>query len=170
MVKTQKHIAIIDSQILAEYILFKYGPMSHLKLQKLLYYVQALHLAYFDKEVIEDDFEAWVHGPVSRKVFNNIRDYSLLYDEMAYVQNEYEQTPDVLMRSTLTEEQIELIDEVLQEYSPLSSLKLEALTHAESPWINARTGYSAGDRCNVIIRKDIMKDFYKSQVYGQSQS
>jgi uncharacterized phage-associated protein len=27
--------------------------MSHLKLQKLLYYVQALHLAYFESPIIE---------------------------------------------------------------------------------------------------------------------
>ncbi len=65
MIATQKEIAKVDSLLLSEFILFKYGPMSHLKLQKLLFYAQALHLAYFDEPIIEDDFEAWVHGPVS---------------------------------------------------------------------------------------------------------
>ena len=55
---TTKKISKIDSELLTEYILSKYGKMSHLKLQKLLYYVQAFHLAYFDSPLIDDDFEA----------------------------------------------------------------------------------------------------------------
>lgn len=42
----------IDSIDLANYILYKYGSMSHLKLQKLLFYCDAYHLAYFDEELI----------------------------------------------------------------------------------------------------------------------
>ena len=57
----------IDSVILAEYILFKCGKMSHLKLQKLLYYVQAFHLAYFDSPLVDDEFEAWLHGQFQEK-------------------------------------------------------------------------------------------------------
>lgn len=38
----------IDSIILSDYILKHYGPMSHLKLQRLLFYCDAYHLAYFD--------------------------------------------------------------------------------------------------------------------------
>lgn len=45
-----KNMGTIDSIILSDYILKHYGPMSHLKLQKLLFYCDAYHLAYFDKE------------------------------------------------------------------------------------------------------------------------
>ena len=82
MIVAIKNINMTDSELVAEYILFKYGPMSHLKLQKLLYFVQGYHLAYFGKPLFEDDFEAWVHGPVSRKLFEKHRAESILYKEI----------------------------------------------------------------------------------------
>lgn len=45
-----KSMETIDSIILSDYILKHYGPMSHLKLQRLLFYCDAYHLACFDKE------------------------------------------------------------------------------------------------------------------------
>jgi uncharacterized phage-associated protein len=59
-----KNLGKVNAQILADYILQKYGSMSHLKLQKLLYYCESYHLAYFDDILIPEEFEAWVHGPV----------------------------------------------------------------------------------------------------------
>lgn len=38
--------------------------ISNLKLQKLVYYAQAWHLAIHGTPLFEEDFEAWVHGPV----------------------------------------------------------------------------------------------------------
>jgi uncharacterized phage-associated protein len=169
MVSTDKHIGKIDSILLTEYILYKYGAMSHLKLQKLLFYSNALHLAYFETPLIDDQFEAWVHGPVSRKVYNTVKDYSILYDNIDYVQTE-EKTPDVLLRENLTEEQIELIDEVLTEYSKLSHLQLEALTHSEYPWQLARKGFKPADKCAVIIDNKITQEYYRDKVYGHEQA
>ena len=63
----------IDVLVLSDYIIKHYGPMSHLKLQKLLFYCDAYHLAYFDTELISDKFEAWVHGPVCRKVYDSLK-------------------------------------------------------------------------------------------------
>lgn len=53
-----KNLGQIESLILWGYIASKLGPSSHLKIQKLLYYIQWYHLAYFDKEIISDDFQA----------------------------------------------------------------------------------------------------------------
>lgn len=167
MLAKSKQMNKVDSQLLAEYILFKSGPMSHLKLQKLLYYADALHLAYFDQPLIDDDFEAWVHGPVSRKIFDTVRDLSILYDNISYVKDSDPATPDVLLKEQLTEDQLELIDEVLEEYGKLSQYQLETLSHSEYPWQNARRGYAFADRCSKIIDKQITKEFYKSQLYEQ---
>ena len=68
-----KTIRTIDAVILGEYILETSGAMSHLKLQKLLYYMQALHLAYFDQPLVNDDFQAWLHGPVSRILYDHVK-------------------------------------------------------------------------------------------------
>jgi len=50
---------------LANWFLNK-SRMSHKKLQKLCYYAVAWHYTLYDsKLVLDDEFEAWVHGPVS---------------------------------------------------------------------------------------------------------
>ena len=40
-------------------------PITNLKLQKLLYYIQVWYMVYFEKKLIFDERpQAWVHGPV----------------------------------------------------------------------------------------------------------
>src|SRR3954463_13629493 len=48
----------------AEYILSRLGPMSAMKLQKLVYYCQAWSLAWTDEELFREEIEAWSNGPV----------------------------------------------------------------------------------------------------------
>lgn len=38
--------------------------MTNMKLQKMLYYQQGLHLAYFGTPLFDEDLEAWMYGPV----------------------------------------------------------------------------------------------------------
>ena len=169
MIEQERKLGILDSLLLGEYILFMHGPMSHLKLQKLVYYVQAYHLAYFGQPIIEDDFEAWVHGPVSRKLYDVVKEHSLLYTDVGY-KNEGGETPDIKIQALLTEEQLELLGDVLSEYAQIKGLQLENLTHSELPWQKARVNYGSGDRCNVIIPKDVMKNYYREQLYGEAQN
>lgn len=159
MITVQKELAKVDSLLLSEFILFKYGPMSHLKLQKLLFYAQALHLAYFDEPIIEDDFEAWVHGPVSRKVFGKVKGKSILYNEIKYEPDPAKPSPETLLQEALTGEQIQVVQDVLDEYSRLSSLELEGLTHSEQPWQDARKGLGQAEICDKPISKESMRAF-----------
>ena len=43
--------------------------LSHLRLQKLLYYTQGWSLALRDKALFKDRIEAWAHGPVVKKLY-----------------------------------------------------------------------------------------------------
>ena len=50
-------------------------PVSNLKLQKLLYYVQGWSLALDNKPAFQDRLEAWVHGPVQSSVYGTFKSY-----------------------------------------------------------------------------------------------
>ena len=50
-------------------------PIDQMKLQKLLYYSHAWHLAIFNRPLFEEDFEAWPWGPVVRDVYFQTRDF-----------------------------------------------------------------------------------------------
>lgn len=151
----------IDSVVLSNYILKHYGPMSHLKLQKLLFYCDAYCLAYFNRELVTDNFEAWVHGPVSRKVYNSLKDKSVLYSDVTYSENaNYDVDKEF---EKLASSQKEVITAVLNTLSHWTGLELEAATHKEKPWIEARKGYSEADKCSVEISKESTKIFYKKE-------
>lgn len=156
----------IDSILLSEYILQKGGPMSHLKLQKLLYYIEGFHLAYFDHSLIEDNFEAWLHGPVSRKVYDSLKGYSVLYTAVEYKKEEGKDEPSAVLPKLVTEDQLEAINDVIEEYGELTASQLENLTHSEAPWIEARRGYNYGNKCHELILKTTMQKAYKTQLYG----
>jgi uncharacterized phage-associated protein len=62
----------VSALFLSKYIL-SYVPSTQLKLQKLVYYSEAWHLAYFERPLIPEDFEAWVHGPVVRSLWDHYK-------------------------------------------------------------------------------------------------
>ncbi|MEM6269239.1 MAG: type II toxin-antitoxin system antitoxin SocA domain-containing protein [Bacteroidota bacterium] len=140
--------------------------MNQLKMQKLLYYVEAFHQAYFNRPLIEDEFEAWVHGPVSRKVWNELRDVSLIYGTFYFEEGEDVNGIIKEVESILAAEQVDLVGDVLEEYGKLSSYKLECLTHEEAPWKEARAGVAPGDPSNNVISKARMREFYREMLYG----
>jgi uncharacterized phage-associated protein len=155
-----KSLGKLDSISLSNYILQRYSPMSHLKLQKLLYYSEAYHLAYFDEGLTDCEFQAWVHGPVCREVFDNLKDKSLLYADLQYEGEDQIEK----VKAVLTSTQIQVLDDVLAELSKWTDIELETATHNELPWISARGGIDPGSRCSNIIDRELIRTFYKKDV------
>jgi len=122
--------------------------LTNLKLQKLLYYEQGYHLAYFNTPLFEESIEAWQYGPVVVSV----------YDEYKRFGNTGIQIETMPTISLLPEEQ-ELFDEVFDLYSKYSAIGLMNMTHAEAPWQSA----GAPARGN-IISLDVMKTFFKTRL------
>jgi uncharacterized phage-associated protein len=156
----------IDSIELSKYILSEVGKMNHLKLQKMLYYVQSWHLAYFGQELVDDKFEAWLHGPVSRKIWNQYKTTANVYDYINHPEDHETIKQNIVF--SLSEDQIDLIKSVFEEYGKLSAFELESLTHSEAPWQKARTGYDVGEGCEKEIDNLDMLIYYKTRLYGSN--
>jgi uncharacterized phage-associated protein len=45
-------------------VLAQVGPMEAMRLQKLVYYSQAWHLAFVDEPIFADTIQAWRDGPL----------------------------------------------------------------------------------------------------------
>jgi uncharacterized phage-associated protein len=149
------------SKYIINYVSKFKDDMSHLKLQKLLYYVDAWHLTTFEQPLFKEEFEAWVHGPVIREVFNHYKGESVLNGILQPKELDYQ------LDDYISEQQIELVNDVLDEYGKQSPYHLECLTHDELPWKEARRGYSWSDRCEEKISKSTMKKFYSEMAYGK---
>lgn len=133
--------------------------LSNLKLQKLMYYVQAWFLAFEGKKFFESDFQAWVHGPVSRDIYNRFSATKSLYAEITEDDIRSGFTPD-----NLSDDERKHIDNVLSVYAKLSGPQLEEMTHRESPWIEARGNLKSWERCENTISSSSMETFYKSRL------
>jgi len=145
---------MVTANNVADYVLnvfHQHGDcVTNLKMQKLVYYIQAWHLALTKKRLFKDRIEAWVHGPVIPVLYNRFKKYGF---------NDITENPEA---PKLSQKATSLIDEVLTVYSGYSAYQLEKMTHNEKPWINAREGFSDDANCtNEISIKDMI-DFYSS--------
>jgi len=137
-------------QDVAAYILHKLGPVTAIKLQKLVYYSQAWSLVWDDEPLFEDEIQAWANGPVSPTLYEAHRrqfKVSVISDG----------SPE-----SLTASQRETIDKVLEFYGDKSSQWLSDLTHQESPWLEARRGLAPGQPGNCEITTASMAEYYGS--------
>ena len=131
------------------------GPLSVLKLHKLLYYVEAWYLVFFNEKLFDDDFEAWVHGPVCRKIFERFRNKTMYSDVL-------QRDLSIVNKDNIVNfDQVNShIENVLNTYGDFSGPQLEMLTHREDPWIKARGTLAPSEPCSAVISKESMKDYY----------
>jgi uncharacterized phage-associated protein len=137
----------------AVYILKKTGPISAMKLQKLVYYSQAWSLVWDDKILFRNKIEAWASGPVVRELYDKHRG---MFTVRA---RDFEQ---FISGNAPTNEQRETIDAVLEAYGDKSAQWLSDQTHAETPWKKARTGLSESQRGSEVISLESMSEYYSS--------
>ena len=130
-------------------------PMAHKKLQKLCYYAQAWFITLKNIRLCDAVFEAWVHGPVSPVLYERFKEFG--YSTIRIADNYI---------PAIVESDIELLESVWQTYGGHTGNALEALSHKEQPWIDARSGYKPSEKCNVRISLKSMRDFYKTIYIG----
>ncbi|MEJ6398586.1 Panacea domain-containing protein [Yoonia sp. 208BN28-4] len=123
--------------------------MTHLKVQKLVYYADAWHLAYFDRPLIGEDFQAWAHGPVVRSLYEKYRG------------NSWDPLP--IERGAMPDDQ-DLLEAIFQSYGQFTAKKLEAMTHSETPWREARGNLPPEAKSDAIISKLTMRNFYAQRI------
>jgi uncharacterized phage-associated protein len=64
----------------------------------------------------------------------------------------------------LDDDLIDYLEVVFDRYGGFTAKKLEQITHAEQPWREARGNIPHEARCDAIIRKDTMRDYYKARL------
>ena len=128
--------------------------VTHLKLQKLVYYAQAWSLANLNKPLFEEDYQAWAHGPVVPSLYDQFRHYH------------WEALPHPESVPEFDEETESLLKDILEAYGEHSAKTLETLTHKEAPWKDARGNLPDEAKSNVVISKESMRKFY-SELYKQ---
>ncbi len=122
--------------------------ITNLKLNKLLYYAQGVHLARTDTPLFGEEIEAWQYGPVVPSVY---RTYKVCGRNPIPAQD------GSLSKDDFDPEDLETLLDVEREYGQYTGAKLVSLTHSQgSPW---RGAYDA--KKTVIPQNDI-KSYFKA--------
>lgn len=135
----------------AQYILEQRGEMTAMKLQKLVYYCQAWHIAWRDNVMFPERIEAWVDGPVAPELWKKHRGSFRVSS-----------IPGAKGGNNLSAADKDTIKKVLKFYGDKSPQWLIDLTHQEKPWRDARRGIPDGVPSTNVIPPQVMGRYYAS--------
>lgn len=116
----------IAAEVVRQYQKHK-QPITNLKLQKVLYYVQMNALQKDGCALFEEDFQAWRHGPVLPGIYEAFRKYisgNIDYKDPVLTQNEVAVDPECENR----------INEIVVRTLNLSAWDMVYKTHETKPW------------------------------------
>lgn len=146
--------------IVADYVIQRLNAdedmnLVNLKLQKLVYYLQAWFLGINGERFLDCSFEAWVHGPVCRELYDRFKGSKTLYSFISM-----EDVQDKNSASCIESQDKDFINYILDNYAGFSGVELEAMTHKEMPWKEARNGIAPMLACEKVISEDTMREYY----------
>lgn len=125
-------------------------PITHLALEKLLYFVQNWSVTLTGEWMFGDDCQAWVHGAVYPQVYKLFRDFG------------YKPLPKVNSEVILSNNDIKILNLVKTYYYDVYNAKtLEKVCHLEEPYKEARKGYLDEQACQEKINKEQVKKYYR---------
>jgi uncharacterized phage-associated protein len=140
----EKVVNVFD---VAKYILHAIGEkISTMKLQKLCYYCQAWHLAWYGESLFPENFERWDNGPVCKELFNVHRGWFTICEDE--IKKKY------LGGKQLSLDEIRTIDQILEDYGMYNGAQLSEIAHGEDPWKNTPKG--------EVIPNEVMEEYYKN--------
>ena len=135
------------------------AQMSHMKLQKLVFFMHAWSLAALGKSFVAETPEAWPYGPVFGTLYHELKTYGSRNID-SYLLQINARTGHLEAQIPVLKDQAfwGLVDQVWDRYGSLSALQLSALTHEPGgPWEKARLGH-------VPLSNEIIRDHYRVQL------
>lgn len=139
-------------------------PMTHKKLQKLLYFSYGIYLSQNNDDptnltnlLFENKFEAWVHGPVDPKIYSLYKNNGI---NLLFLEN--------IEIVSFSQNILNALNKTLEIYGKYSADELENISHNQTPWKNARKGLMPIEpSTNLLSDVDIFLTFKKILLEGQ---
>lgn len=106
-----------------------YEGLTHLKLQKLLYFAQGIHLALENRPLFPEKIMAWKHGPVVPEVYQKLK----IFGRGAV---SIEDTPkNVEAVEDISDNEVESLNLAYDNFAIFTAWQLRNMTHEDgAPW------------------------------------
>lgn len=138
------------------------NPMSNLKLQKVLYFVQGYYLQMTGNPFFGDEIEAWRYGPVVPNVYEQFQTFGSSF--IPYI-HEYSVIDETAWNETIlffsfddfSPNDLNFLKAVVKKLNKYSASDLVTITHKQDPW---RLAVNSGN-CSIISKESIKRYFDK---------
>lgn len=167
-----KHDPPYDARRVANYVLHamreRGTSASILSLMKLIYFAHGMHLARYGGSLVQQDFEAWEHGPVIRAVWDSFKDHATHgYIERDACATKFEPTlgARVPVDAAVNEQTEHLLDFVIDVLGHHTAFQLVEMTHENgSPWHTV--WFSKNANLGMKIGNDAIREWFVSTSLG----
>ena len=136
--------AIAVAGYIIEYEHSKDRLISNLKLQKLLYFVQAQFFIEYGKPCFGNKIEAWSFGPVVPDVYHTYKIYGSL---------DITKLEDGINIDDISDEHKETINSVSETFSDTPVYEMVDITHHQTPWMRAKRNQFSNEITNESIQQ-----------------
>ena len=123
-------------------------PIDHLKLQKLLYFAQAISLVRNSRPLFAGKMYAWKHGPVVDTVWNEYQGNGRSHLSM-------DDSFDITSLK-LSKKDMKVIEDTIEKMKKYSGVEMREITHSHKPWKDV---YEEGK--NKVIENQSICEYYK---------
>lgn len=158
---------LIDERCLANFILDYAStlslPMTHLQLQKILYFCHGWFLARERVPLVVGQFEAWREGPVLRSVYNEFKVAGSQPIGVRALRLDMETGRRVVAVAKLSSELAKYVRTIARLYMGYSAYDLSSMTHAvESPWYEVAHATDSRVNLGLLISNEAIEAYFAS--------
>lgn len=145
----------------------KQGTMTPMKLLKLIYFAHGWYAGLTGKELITEDIEAWMYGPVVSEIYNEFKSFgdqpvtklAQYYEPFSGRNDSYDTPTD--------ESDLTILNRVWKVYGSFTGIQLSNITHShDSPWSETKREHGAG--YGVVIPFEKMCSYFKNLAEQQA--
>jgi uncharacterized phage-associated protein len=137
--------------------------ISHLQLQKILYFCEA-HYLIKDKNLFEDDISKWRLGPVVESVYHEYKTFGS--SNITYVPNKLILDSDGSFKrvsfnpNAIEEQDKDTINKIVDKYIKFGPFELVNATHKHKPW--ERDEHFINSGVDLTYDKEELKKFFQN--------
>ena len=171
---------MLKSMDIADYFITKANDMGHpldnLRLQKYLYYFEAMMLVEAGNSLIEESFEKWQYGPVLPSVYYEYKQFGnadILKPMEHFIIEDWdnlefkETTFDILkFENEITSREKELIEQLIQTLNSYRTFELVNMTHEHDEWRNSEKDILSGTR-HLVYDQEKIKEYFEQNPKAQ---
>lgn len=146
----------------------QHRPISHLALQKIIYFCHGWYLARHNCPLVTERAEAWGHGPVFKSVYKAFKECRGDNIAIRATKMDFSVGTQVEAREDIAPEDIKFVENIFDAYSRFTAWQLRGISHSKNgAWYQirqrSREEAVAGMKIpNELIHKHFLNDKWPS--------